>query len=94
LSHHELERFFSKVIAGNSGPYTKPNKLMLEHLLKNATPNYQHEILLIGDSKFDYDLAKNCGIDFYFHTGGYNDIECIKGIKNFSLYQDFDYRLL
>lgn len=94
LAHHELEHFFSKIIAGDSGAYTKPNKLMLEHLLKNATPNYENEVLMIGDSKFDLDLAKNCKIDFYFYSGGYNDIYSLEGIKNFSTYQEFDYSII
>jgi len=94
LAHHELEHFFSKVIAGDSGPHAKPNRLMLEPLLKNATPSYQYDVLMIGDSKFDLDLAKNCGIDFYLYSGGYNDIGYLKGMKNFSKYQDFDYNLI
>jgi phosphoglycolate phosphatase-like HAD superfamily hydrolase len=94
LAHHKLEHFFSKVIAGDSGPHTKPNKLMLEHLLKKATPNYQYEVLMVGDSKYDLDLAKNCGIDFYFYSGGYNDLKSVVGIKNFSKYQEFDYSLI
>lgn len=94
LAHHELKHFFSNVIAGDSGAYTKPNKLMLEPLLKKSTPNYQNEVLMIGDSKFDLDLAKNCNIDFYFYTGGYNDIIDWTGIASFSKYQEFDYSII
>lgn len=94
LTHHELKHFFSKVIAGDSGEYTKPNKLMLEPLLKEASLNYKNEVLMIGDSKFDLDLAKNCNIDFYLHSGGYNDIFMLEDISCFSSYYEFDYSIL
>lgn len=72
LTETALGEFFEFVCAGQDLPTSKPHPENLNVCLRalNSAPG---NTLVVGDSRIDQLLAKNCGSDFAFFSGGYDD---------------------
>lgn len=70
LQAHGLDKFISKIIAGDDLPTKKPDP---ENLLSCLSDEQLSEVIFVGDSSVDQKTAKNAGIKFAFFTRGYDD---------------------
>jgi len=72
LKAHNLNIFFDGANGGDSSIWKKPNPMVLEGLITEKWRGLEN-VLIVGDSSYDRQLAQNAGISFYFFSGGYND---------------------
>lgn len=72
LAETALGDFFEFVCAGQDLATSKPHPENLNVCLR-ALHSAPGNALVVGDSKIDQQLAKNCGSDFAFFSGGYDD---------------------
>lgn len=72
LTETGLGEFFEFICAGQDLPTNKPHPDNLNVCLQalNSAPGNS---LVVGDSRIDQLLAENCGTDFAFFSGGYDD---------------------
>lgn len=70
LKAHNIDKFFSIMIAGGDLKSKKPSP---ENLLACLTTEKIHEVLYVGDSYVDQETAKNTKIKFVFFSKGYDD---------------------
>jgi len=71
LEHHQLERFFSDIIGGDTLPERKPSPLALNTLMEKFQLNAD-SIWMVGDSQNDIESAKAAGCRSIGLTYGYN----------------------
>jgi len=89
LDKFKLNQYFEVVISGDDFAFKKPDPIILRDIFLDQKCA-KKDLLMIGDSSVDYDLARNAGIAFILHLGGYNDINfSLDKIPKFSNYRDF-----
>lgn len=73
---------FDYVCAPTEGLRGKPSGDQLKHTMEvcKSTPE---KTLYVGDMIFDQLCAEDCGVDFYYASWGYGDIECKNNLKDF-----------
>lgn len=76
LEHHGLESFFSLVLGSNHVANHKPHPESVNQTLKHlgCEPD---EAIVIGDSIFDLEMAKNASVDSIGITTGVHDREIL-----------------
>jgi phosphoglycolate phosphatase len=66
-----LEAYFGLLIAGDTLPYKKPDRRVIDHAL-HAMQAQPKEFAHIGDSAIDIDTARNAGVAAWALPYGYN----------------------
>ena len=62
LDHHELMHFFHLVLGQQDVSQHKPHPELVLHTLKHLSYK-PHEAVVIGDSTYDLEMARNAGVD-------------------------------
>ena len=65
----DLMRFFDRVLGGESFPQRKPDPMGVEALIESAGAR-REQTLMVGDSRVDYDTARNADIRVSLVTYG------------------------
>ncbi|MEZ8105733.1 phosphoglycolate phosphatase [Vibrio cortegadensis] len=76
LAQHDIAKYFTDVIGGDSFPVRKPDPIALNWLLEKHSVSAE-QMLMVGDSKNDILAAKNAGCASFGLTYGYNHGEPI-----------------
>jgi phosphoglycolate phosphatase len=84
-----LNRYFDLVIAGDSLPYKKPDRRVIDHALQVMKAR-QDEFAHIGDSAIDIDTARNAGVAAWALPHGYNGGLPIEASKPARLFRNLD----
>jgi phosphoglycolate phosphatase len=71
LAHHGLTRFFVTARTADGGP-GKPHPRMLREAMGDVGAQ-PHETLLIGDTVFDVEMARQAGVTAFGVSWGYHD---------------------
>lgn len=69
LDHHNLNHYFDMVLGAGEVTQHKPSPEAVLHTLKKHGMQ-THEAVVVGDSKFDLDMARNAGVDSIGVTTG------------------------
>jgi phosphoglycolate phosphatase len=89
LERLEIDRFFTRVVAGDSMPFRKPDPRALMEVVDGfGTP--KEATLMVGDSEVDAATAHAAGVPFVLMTYGYHrgPIEDISSIATLDLFQE------
>jgi HAD superfamily hydrolase (TIGR01509 family) len=71
LDHYDLGKYFELVIGMQDVNNHKPHPESVHHTVSKLKLNKQyHDVVVIGDSSFDLDMAKNAGVDSIGVTTG------------------------
>lgn len=90
LEKFKLNQYFDIITSGDDFAFKKPNPIILRDIFLDSKCT-KEDFLIIGDSSVDYALARNSGISFILHLGGYNDINIpLDKISKFCSYRDFE----
>ena len=87
LEHLEIDRFFTRVVAGDSMPFRKPDPRALMEVVDGfGTP--KAATIMVGDSEVDAATAHAAGVPFVLMTYGYHrgpieDISSIATLDHF-----------
>jgi len=73
LEHHNLDRHFTTLQTADHGP-GKPHPDML-HRAMRETGTEPDDLIMIGDTTFDMEMAKNAGVFAVGVSWGYHDLE-------------------
>jgi phosphoglycolate phosphatase len=84
-----LDGYFDLVIAGDSLPYKKPDRRVIDHALQVMKAR-QDEFAHIGDSAIDIDTARNAGVAAWALPHGYNGGLPIEASKPARLFRNLD----
>ncbi len=84
-----LYRYVDALIAGDDVSRGKPNPEPLLKIL-NLLGLSVDEVIVVGDSKYDVEMALNAGVRTVFFLGYYNDprVISIKGLLDITRYFD------
>lgn len=74
VKHCGIEEYFDLIIGANTLNSSKPEPLMLEHIMKQFGVK-KESALLVGDSQKDELAAKNANISFIYVDWGYGDYQ-------------------
>lgn len=72
LKETNLNIYFDFIIAGGDVPFKKPNPENIYICLRRFGVT-KEEIIYIGDSSIDENMATRAQVPFYFYSSGYND---------------------
>ncbi len=61
LKHFDIEKYFNQIITADDSPYVKPDKRAVLSVLERTGEGKENAVL-IGDSHFDIECAKNAKI--------------------------------
>lgn len=80
LDHHDLNKYFRVVLGQQDVNNHKPHPEPVHNTLKQL--NYEHkQSVVIGDSTFDLDMARNAGVDAIGVTTGIHTREVLETSK-------------
>ncbi len=82
-----LEGFFDLLIAGDTLPHKKPNRLVIDHAL-NMMKAPSEEFAHVGDSAIDVETARNAGVAAWAVPHGYNGGLPIEEAKPHHIFQE------
>jgi phosphoglycolate phosphatase len=77
VDHHGLTHYFKMIVGALDVTHHKPHPESV-HLTMKALGAGPHEVVVIGDSTFDLDMAKNAGVDSIGVTTGIHTAELLK----------------
>jgi len=78
IDQFEIKELLSAVVAGNQVSEPKPNPAMLWEVSKELQCN-PRELIMVGDSIWDIEMAKNCGAHAIGVTWGTHDEVQLRG---------------
>lgn len=70
LEHHDIASYFSLVVGASDVTHHKPHPESVHHTLKTLNTNNYDEAVVIGDSIYDLEMARNAGVDSIGVTTG------------------------
>jgi phosphoglycolate phosphatase len=76
LDHHDIAHHFKMVVGAQDVENHKPHPESVHHTLKQLAIDAEHAVV-IGDSSYDLDMARNAGVDAIGVTTGIHDKETL-----------------
>ncbi len=76
LDHHDIAHHFKLVVGAQDVENHKPHPESVHHTLKHLAIDAEHAVV-IGDSSYDLDMARNAGVDAIGVTTGIHDKETL-----------------
>lgn len=73
VEHFNWSSLFDCVVGAEEGLKAKPNPEMLEKAVTDLELN-KNEIVYIGDTSVDFEMAKNANVNFVFVKWGYGEL--------------------
>lgn len=70
LDHHDIASFFALVVGATDVEHHKPHPESVHHTIKSLGVNDYESAVVIGDSIYDLQMAKNAGVDAIGVTTG------------------------
>lgn len=80
LDHHDLGQYFRVVMGQQDVQNHKPHPEPVHHTLKKLNHAHKNSVV-IGDSTYDLDMARNAGVDAIGVTTGIHTREILQGSK-------------
>jgi len=88
LKRHQIDNFFKYIVTGDDVILKKPDLEGLEKLIKISSISPKN-IIMIGDSIFDFKVANLLSIPFFYHDVSSNqEIVNSKKVKIFNNFND------
>ncbi|MEL7173325.1 MAG: HAD-IA family hydrolase [Pseudomonadota bacterium] len=87
LAAHDLERLFVATQTADDAP-SKPHPAMIENLL-SETGVAPHEAVMIGDTRFDLEMAANARVAAVGVSWGYHPVSALFDAAPHSVIEDF-----
>jgi phosphoglycolate phosphatase len=75
LEYHGIARYFDYIVGASLGPERREKVLVLQEAFKRMQVQDLHEVVLVGDTKYDAEGAGLAGIDCIGVTYGFGSRE-------------------